>query len=568
MASADLVLLDGEVFTVDPAFSIAEAVAVADGKIIAVGKTDDVRETIGKHTRVIQLAGRAVLPGINDSHLHGSAWGTSLPPLQLDVSFPEVRSIADIKRAVASAAAGKPPGDPIIGLGYDEGYLEECVQDPRRQPTRWDLDEVAPDHPVHLMQYSGHASWVNSAWLRRAGVTGDEDAPPGGVIARDERGMLGLFYEGATRLVRSALPGLDQKTIRASIEATLRQLHRLGITSYTEAGLGIGGEKSTRGQSMPGAMGSLAFDIYEEMARAGELRARLSVLWLPRPLSGVGSAATVRNQLKDVHLSADVDPRRLRLLGAKLLADGVPPNKTAWMHEEYVGGGTGALCVHGESEGEQVAELTEMVRLCHEAGMQVGVHVTGDAAIDAVVAAFVKAESARPRALRHYVIHGDFVRPNALHALAAGGFGLNMNPAIKWTISDLMNDVVGPERSARQWPVASALASGVHVSGSSDAPVVKPDWRRGLSAMMLRESKATGRVSGPEEVVGLADAVRAYTSMPAWQDCAEDWKGTVEVGKVADLCVLGAGLRHMDPHDIPEIPIDMTVFDGSVVHDT
>lgn len=562
--AADLVLVDGEVITLDARSRVAGAIAMAGGQIVAVGDSDEVGELIGPRTRVVDLAGRAVLPGINDSHLHGSAWGSSLPPLRIDVGFPAVRSIEDIKRAVAKEVARRPPGEPILGIGWDEGYLDECKASPgRRVPTRFDLDEVAPDHPVWLQQFSGHASWVNTAWLRLAGVTGDEAVPPGGVMPRDERGLLGLFYEGAQKIVTSVLPSLDAATVRKAIDATTARLHELGITSYTEAGLGV-----ARDKSMGGAMGTLAFETYEQMVRSGELACRISVLWMPFGLSTIGSADQMRRQLAEVRLPEDVDPRRMHLLGVKLVADGVPPNKTAWMHEEYVGGGSGSLCVHGDTEPEREAELTEMIRLAHEAGLQVGVHVTGDAAIDTVVSAFTKAKAGNPgRDLRHYVIHGDFVSPQALAQLAAGGFGLNMNPIIKWTISDLMEEVVGPERSARQWPVASALAADVHLSSSSDAPVVSPDWRRGVSAMMLRESKATGRVSGPDEAVGLEEALRAYTAMPAWQDFAEDWKGTLEVGKVADLCVLGEGLLRADPHDIPEIPVEMTVFDGSVVHD-
>ena len=559
--TAELAFIDGEVFTVDDDFTVTEAVAIADGKVLAVGSTADVRELIGPATRVVSLAGRAVLPGINDSHLHGCALGASLPPRQLDVSFPAVRSIAGIKRLVAEEAQRRPPGEPILGIGWDTGYLAECRADPRRQPTRWDLDEAAPAHPVFLQDFSAHASWVSTAWLQRAGVTGEETPPPGGVIPRDERGVLGLFLEGAQGLVQRAIPPLDAAAVRECIATTIGYLHRLGITSYTEPGLGLGGD-----QLMRGAVGSVVFDTYERLARSGELACRLTVLWLP--CSMTGSAAEMRRHLADLRLPADVDPRIMRLAGAKIFGDGIPPNKTAWMYEEYAGGATGSLCVHGDSHEERAIELAEMIRLAHEAGLQVGVHVTGDAAIDTVVAAFAKANarSAR-RDARHYVIHGDFTTPPALQRLAAGGFGLNMNPAIKWTISDLMDDMLGEQRSAWQWPVASALAAGVRVAASSDAPVVRPDWRRGVSAMMLRESKATGRVSGPDQVVGLANAIRAYTAVPAWQDFAEDWKGTLQPGRAADRCVLGGSLRKASPRDIPDIPVDMTVFDGRVVHD-
>lgn len=559
---ADLAFIDGEVFTANESFSVAEAIAVSGSEVMAAGSTAEIQELIGPRTRVIPLAGRAVLPGINDSHLHGCALGASLPPMQVDVSYPAVHSIADIKRVIAEETRSRPPGQPILGTGWNPGYLDECKHDPRRQPSRWDLDEAAPDHPVFLQDFSAHASWVNSAWLRLAGIAGGEDPPPGGVIVRDERGMRGLFFEGAQQLVQRALPPLDAATSRRCIESTVSYLHRLGITSYTEPGLGLGGD-----QLMRGAVGSVVFDAYEKLAASGELGCRLTVLWLP--CSMTGSAAEMRRHLSDVRLPAGVDPRILRLAGAKIFGDGIPPNKTAWMYDEYAGGGTGSLCVHGDSHDERAIELTEMIRLAHDAGLQVGVHVTGDAAIDVVVSAFERANAgAGRRDARHYVIHGDFTGPESLRRLAAGGFGLNMNPAIKWTISDLMDQVLGEQRSARQWPVASAMDAGVPVSASSDAPVVKPDWRRGVSAMMLRESKATGRVSGPGEVVGLAEAILAYTATPAWQDSAETWKGTLQRGRAADLCVLGAGLLHADPRDIPDIPVDMTVFDGRVVYET
>jgi hypothetical protein len=207
-----------------------------------------------------------------------------------------------------------------------------------------------------------------------------------------------------------------------------------------------------------------------------------------------------------------------------------------------------------------------MIRVAHEAGFQLGVHVTGDRAIETVVDAFVAANGASPRPdARHYVIHGDFIGASSLAALAAHGYGINMNPSIKWTISDLMDEVVGPERSAYQWPVRSAFEAGVPVCASSDAPITEPDWRQGVAAMLLRESKASGRQSGADQCVGLAEALRAYTVNPARQDFAESWKGSVEVGKVADLCVLDRDLLATDPHDITGVEIDLTVFDGRVV---
>ncbi|MEU0895980.1 amidohydrolase [Streptomyces massasporeus] len=555
-----LVLTGGQVLTVDAGFTVAEGVAVRGRDILAVGSDAQMRALAGPGTRIVELGGRTVLPGINDSHLHGAAYGMTKPPFALDVGHPAVRSLADIAAAVGRAADGTPAGEWIIGLGWDAGYLAECLADPGRFPHRRDLDAVAPDHPVCLTDFSSHMVWVNSEALRRCGIGTGTPAPPGGVIDRDPDGRpTGILRESAGRLVQAELPAPTPAQRRRAIQGVIRELHSRGITSYTEPGLGPGGAGS-----LFGGLSTDNWTAYADLAASGELQARVSVLLLPAPMGG--SADDVRTGLAELRRPESADPRLLRAIGVKIFADGVPPNRTAWMSEPYPDGGHGALCVHGDTPAFQVHELREMIRLGHEAGFQLGVHVTGDRAIDLVVDAFLAANSAAPRPdARHYVIHGDFISPGSLAKLAAHGYGVNMNPAIKWTISDLMDEVVGPERSAYQWPVRSALDAGVRVCASSDAPITEPDWRQGVAAMMLRESKASGRPSGPEQCVPLADALRAYTSTAAWQDFADDFKGTLAPGRAADLCVLDRPLVGLDPHEIPRVRVDLTVFDGRVV---
>ncbi|MFE6049846.1 amidohydrolase [Kitasatospora sp. NPDC056446] len=563
---ADLILVDGEVLTVDAASTTAEAVAVTGGTITAVGSSARIRAHAGPGTRTVDLRGRTVLPGINDSHLHAYGWGSNRPPLGLDVGHPAVRSIADIAAAVRAAAERAEPGEWIVGRGWDVGYLAECLDGSRTLPDRADLDAAAPDHPVCLTDFSDHMAWVNSAALRAAGIGRGSTAPPGGTIDTDATGLpTGILREAAQRAVQGRVPRPDERRRRAAITEAVRALHALGITSYTEPGLGPGGEGI-----MAGALGTAALPSYLALAREGALDARVSVLLLPAPMGG--GAADVEAGLAELadlarEIAEHADPRRLAVLGVKLFADGVPPNRTAWMHHEYPGGGHGGLCVHGSGPGPQAAELAAMVLAAHRAGHQIGVHVTGDAAIDAVTDALAAAHRAHPRPdARHYLIHGDFATPGALATLAAHGWGVNMNPAIKWTISDLMDRVVGPDRSARMWPARSALDAGVRLCASSDAPITEPDWRQGVASMLLRESKASGRPSGPAERVDLRTALRAYTAEPAHQDFAGDWKGSVEVGKVADLCVLGGRLTATSPHDLPAVPVDLTVFDGRIVH--
>lgn len=560
---ADLVFLDGRVVTVDAEFSVASALAVTGGVISAVGRRDDVAPLIGPHTRVVDLRGATLLPGINDSHLHGCAFGMATPPLSLDLGHPAVSSLGDVAEAVREAVGRVPGGQWITGHGWDTGYLDECVLDPSRRPSRRDLDAVSPDHPVVLYSFSGHATWVNSKALELIGIDRHTVAPPGGEIVVDETGEpTGLLHEGAQALVQNALPPLSRQERTDAIRSTLATLARLGVTSYTEPGLGPGGAGIMRG-----TLGAETLDVYRRLLADGELTARVGVLLLP-----TGMASTTEEFARGLAAlddAADADPRRLAIHGIKVFADGVVPNKTAWMHEPYVGGGCGSLCVGGGTDAERTAEIAAMIRLAHTAGHQLGIHVTGDRANDTVADALAAAMAEHPRPdARHYVIHGDFLTAHSMQVLAAHGFGVNMNPTIKWTVADMEEEFVGAERAAYAWPYRDAIDAGVRVASGSDAPVTYPDWRQGVATMMLRESKAAGRVSGPEQCIGLAEAIRTYTIDAAWQDFADDWKGSLEPGKVADLCVLDGDLLTADPRDIPNMPVVLTVMDGLVVHDT
>ncbi|CAL9672488.1 amidohydrolase [Streptomyces sp. enrichment culture] len=562
-AYADLVFLGGRVVTVDAEFSVASALSVTGGLISAVGDRDDVAPLVGPGTRVVDLHGATLLPGINDSHLHGCAFGMATPPLSLDLGHPAVSSLAHVAEAVREAAARVPDGRWITGHGWDTGYLDECALDPSRQPSRRDLDAVSPHHPVALYSFSGHATWVNSKALELMGIDRHTVAPPGGAVVVDEAGEpTGLLHEGAQALVQNALPALSRQERTDAIRSTLATLARLGVTSYTEPGLGPGGDGIMRG-----ALGAETLDVYRRLLADGELTARVGVLLLPTGMASTAEefarALTARSD------SGDADPRRLAIHGVKIFADGIVPNRTAWMHEPYVGGGCGSLCVGGETDAERVAEIEAMIRHAHAAGHQMGVHVTGDRAIDTVADAFAAAMAEQPRPdARHYVIHGDFLTAHSMKVLAEHGFGVNMNPTIKWTVADMEEAFVGPGRAAYAWPYRDAIDAGVRVASGSDAPVTHPDWRQGVATMVLRESKAAGRISGPEQRIGLAEAIRTYTIDAAWQDFADDWKGSLEPGKVADLCVLDGDLLTADPHDIPSMPVVLTVVDGRVVHDT
>ncbi|NAZ77747.1 amidohydrolase family protein [Kineococcus sp. T13] len=552
--AADTVLLNGQVVTLDHCGTIATALAVRDGAIVDVGDDAAVRRWVGRRTRIIDLQGRTAVPGINDSHLHLVRTGLAMPPRTIDVGDAVGRSIADVAAAVAAAVTQAAPGAWIRGKGWNEDLFTEG-----RAPVRQDLDAVAPDNPVVLLDWSNHQLWVNSKALQLAGVTASTPVPAGGVVVLDASGTpTGVLRETAMALVNSKVPAFTREEQRAAIEDAAAAVARLGITSCTEPGIG-----------------DLTRSLYEEMAREASLPLRVTAL-LSRPDDTYPVSAEQVRELLAAYRPAgdDVDPRLFAVQGVKLRADGVPiASRTAFMREPYVGGGRGSLVTVGADEAAKIDELGAMVRLVHQAGHQVGTHATGDAAIDAVAAAYADAlREGSGRNLRHYVIHGDFARPETLQLLAEHHLAVNFNPAIKSLIADTQPGVVGEQRAAYQVPLATAKKAGVVVGLSSDSPNVSPDWRLGIQGALLRQGES-GTVSGPEQRIGFHDALRAYTLAGAWQDHAESWKGSLEVGKVADVCVLGErvldddGELRVPVEQFHEVPIALTLLGGGVVHD-
>jgi predicted amidohydrolase YtcJ len=240
------------------------------------------------------------------------------------------------------------------------------------------------------------------------------------------------------------------------------------------------------------------------------------------------------------------------------------------MNEDYVSGnaGHGRSVIPGETDREQYDNLIEMIKLVHRHGFQIGLHATGDRAIDAAADGFVKAIEEEPgKNLRHYIIHGDLVSPEKARTLAKFGCGVAMQPFIRVMISDFEPTVIGEERAAYEWPFRTVLNAGANLTSSSDAPVTYPNWRRGVQAAVLREGLVSGNVSGPEECITVEEAIRTYTINGAWQDHMENAKGSIEVGKFADFCIIGEDILAVDPHKIGEIPVLLTIVGGKIVFD-
>lgn len=449
---AELVLRGGPVLVMNAAGDRAEAVAVSGGRIIAVGTEADVAPLVGDATRVIELDGRAVLPGINDSHLH--------------------------------------------------------------------------------------ATWLGARWPHT---------------------FFGGHVDGAQ--VEGVLAG-DRAARRSAILRAGELLAGFGITSLTEPGIGPGEDHGETG-----CFGGEVIDIYRELAEAGELRQRVTLLGLYGILDGPSRLDVVAAGIAElVDAQGGSDPEWLRIAGIKIFGDLIPLSKHAWTSRPYDDGTHGGLLVEGETLEAQAEALREMVRAGHRAGLQVGVHATGDrtiqAVLDAVASAADEPGAAHPRDLGHYVIHGDLATPEQIARIAELGMWFNSQPGIAVATADWMAGVLGGD--AAPWPYADALAAGVLVL-SSDAPILAPDWRRTVAAAEAWILRGGASAEPDEASARLHALLRAHTAVPAEQDRAADWKGTVETGKVADLVVLAQDPFMVGAAGLPDVEIDLTVLDGNVV---
>jgi predicted amidohydrolase YtcJ len=556
----DLVITNGKIITVDPHFSIAEAIAVKNGKIAAVGTRDEIKTITGNKTKVIDLKGAAVLPGINDSHCHVSDWALTRPPWKLNIRFPVVKSIADIVKMVAEAAGKTPPGDWIQGEGWDQGYLSECLANPDRLPSREDLDRVAPANPVVLVEYSGHRMWVNSQAFDLAGINNNTPDPVGGRIGRNPvTGECdGLLYEKADLPVRAIVPPWTAEQRMKALPEAMAELNSLGITSFTDAGV----ERDKW---------ACYNDTFNQHYNDGKWTCRVNMLLHPGE-RGKSGLEPMKEAFRFVGCRYNFGNEWLKVGGVKFIGDGIPPLKTAYMFEPYLDGTFGLLETEGNSLEEQEKSLREMIKLIHRNRLQVGIHSTGERTVHIITDQYMQCLEQDPWDARHYVIHSDFSRTEDIKKIGefakrtGYGIGLNVQSSIKWTISDVMETIVGQDRAAYHWPLRTMLDNGIRVANSSDAPVTYPDWRLGVQGAVLRESKATGKVSGPEQRISVAEAIATYTINGAWLDHMEDIKGSIEAGKVADFCIIDEDILKVEPHKINDIRILMTIAGGKVVY--
>jgi predicted amidohydrolase YtcJ len=546
---ADLVLWHGVVFTGVAGAPSAQAVAVSGGRIIAVGRDADVGPLIGPGTKVIDLHGRAVTPGLIDTHAH--MLETGLNNL-FEVDLSGARRIADITGAVAQAAAKARPGAWIVGARWDEGKLAE-----RRYPTAAELDAAAPGHPVWLENTTGHYGVASSAALALAHIDAKGPEVKAGVIERDADGRpTGVLKEMAQTLVIALEPPYDRAQREAAIKAMVEHLHAEGMIGVKDP-----------------AISAADFEAYRDLAARGELGARVCVLfdsWRTRE-----SAAAILPVILSARASLkDLPDDDLKVCGAKIFLDGSGAAPTAWMREDWNQNRTGVRAGFKGFPQTDPDIFRDNVELFVSHGVGVGTHVIGDAAIDWAVDVFGETLARHPQTpVIMSFIHANTPSDHAIAGMAAlqQRFGTGVPESqgeFAWWLGDIYAANLGPARSLRLNPFHTYEQQRIRWGGGSDSPVTPIDARLGLWASIARQTLLGTWGADP---FGTAEApsreadLLSYTAWAAPQIDAGGEAGQLAPGYSADLAVWEQDPLTAPTAALKDLVCDLTIFKGQVV---
>ena len=523
--------LNGPILTVDDVRPRADGVALLGNRILRVGDAATVRAEIGPGTRVVDLAGRALLPGFNDNHTHPISYGESLTTIDArPTAIPTLAGIQAAFRAAASDGDDRRDGW-LIARGYDDTRL-----DVHRHPTRWELDAATGNRPALLIRTCAHLAVANSAALARAGVTRETPDPAGGRFDRDEHGEpTGVLRETAKAMVQGHVPAPTRAQIKDHLRAAGARFLGYGITSVGEAAIRTSDELAA----------------YQELAAAGELAVRVFTMMLIdetlEPLAKLG----LRTGFGDAWL---------RIGPAKLFQDGSGGGRTAAMSVDYRNDpGNRGITIYDQPA------LDERFARAHAAGFQLSAHAIGDRAIGMVLDAYEAALAADPRPdHRARIEHCGLCTPAILDRMARLGVLAVPQPSFVFELGDSYRENFTPEQLALSYPARAWCDRGIVAAGSSDVPVVGCDPFVGLRSAVTRLTR-DGQRMGPEQAVTIEEAVRMFTLNGAYASFEETLKGSITEGKLADLVVLDRDPRAVPAEDLHTLRAEMTISDGRVV---
>ena len=526
---ADVVLTNGNIYTVDVRLGRVEAIAITRGKIAAVGTAEEMQHWVGPETKVIDLEGKFVMPGFNDAHTHLANAGQG----SLSVNVEGTRSIAEFQQRIRARLSEFEPGEWVVGRGWDHSLWEE-----NRMPTKADLDAVSTSHPMFFTRVDGHSAVANSLALEQAGITRSSEQPEGGEIVRDADGEpTGWLKENATGLVSRLIPAPTSEQRQRGLLLALAEAARYGVTSVQD---------NSSWED---------FLALRELKQEGKLTLRVTE-WLPfdAPL----------NRLEEMRKEGGATDPWLKTGALKGVTDGSGGSLSAAMLEPFANApdNRGILLYDPE-------QLKKMVVDRDAAGFQIALHAIGDRANRVALDAFEAAlKINKRRNARHKIEHAQFVHRNDFARFKELDVIASMQPCHLLADMRWAPTILGPERAYEGYAIGTMRQAGARLAFGTDYPVEHINPLRGLYAAVTREFEDGGPEGGwlPEEKVSIEEAIRAYTLGSAFAEFEERRKGTLSPGKFADLIVLSQDITNVSPSELLRTDVLLTMVGGKIVY--
>ena len=534
----DTVFFNGKVRTFASGAPVAQAVACSGGRIVAVGTSDEVLRLCGADTRDVNLKGRTVIPGLTDAHVHLADKGLAEREL-VDCRdfYGPVSTVDAVLQRLSQKAAVTPAGDWVVGQGSP---MQDFRMKDKRFPDRKDLDSAVPAHPVSV-SFGAHVTVANSDALGLAGINRDTPDPAGGSIERDSNTgePTGILNERAQHIVSGVIPDFDATQRKLGIAYAVQQSLERGVTTIHDI-----------------VKDPSAVRAYQELKAEGGLHMRSSLL-----LRVIESEMSTDSVL-ETGLQTGFGDEWLRVGGVKMSIDGGITGRNALFYDPYLD----VPDYHGLIRIQQ-DELDETVLRCHRAGLRCCVHAIGDRAFDMSLEAYEKALAAVPRDdHRHRIEHmGNWLMsPQRIEKLVRMGIVAIPNISLGYFVGDSIREAIGAKRMERAFPLKTLLEAGVKMAGGSDSPGYWPvDPLRDIGAYVSRRM-LWGETLAPEEALSVQQAFELHTTHAAFAGFEEDLKGTLEVGKLADMAVLAEDPFEVPAERIKDLKVEMTVVGGAI----
>ena len=529
---SETVIKNANIMTMDTNRPRAQAVAMTHGRFAGVGSNEDMEGLIGPETKIIDMGGKTVLPGFIDGHIHVLSSGVK----HVNMADCDVRTLTEIQAGLKERAAKTPAGGWVQGFKFDDTKTDRTASNEGRHLYREDLDAVTTDHPMMVAHRGGHVFYMNSVGLEAGGYNDESEDPPGGRLGRDpDTGKLnGIVYERAIDHIRFGLIPVDTDEIRREgLRTICNMLNEVGLTSVHDA-----------------RVTAEEFQTYQDGKAAGELSLRVyALMWYPQFPAP-----------KDAGIKTGLGDDLLRVGGIKMVADGAISTRTAYLSEPY----EGSSCDHGILAME-ADEIDQQVMDMHKAGFQVCIHANGDSTIDLVLTAYEKAQKAYPRSdARHRIEHCTLINPELLARMKAGGVVATPFCTFVYHHGEKMR-YYGEKRLEWMFAQRSFIDAGVMSTGATDYPPGPFEPLLGIQSCVTRID-STGKEWGINQRISVEEALRLYTMNGAYASFEENIKGSVEIGKLADLVVLGSDPTKIDPMGIKDIEIQQTILGGRTVY--